>query len=149
MGHRADRDWETWIRKVHEDFAGKSGNVIFIVDDHQLLSIIQSLEDQGFNIERLNFTMKNAYEMSVVLQQMVLHNRLKWYPGCGQIFDKNGNEYNTIADEKDDLVSEMASLVKKRTAHGRWKMDHEDGRHNDRCVTLGMACWFYVMSQGS
>ena len=67
------------------------------------------------------------------LRNLIVHRRLAWYRGCGQL---------PGIDRRDDLETELASLVLRQSTAGRCRIDHlRDGRHHDdRAFALGAAC---------
>jgi hypothetical protein len=68
------------------------------------------------------------------LRHLITHRRVNWYPDCGGVFPTNS--------PRDDLETELASLLLKQSESGRLRIDHRrDGvHHNDRAFTLGAAC---------
>jgi hypothetical protein len=120
-----------WIRSTAADFSG----IHFIVDSHQLVSVIQSLEAE-YPIERFEFRAgQGNCELALTLRQLILERQVRWYSGCGVI---PGEEH---ASPPDNLEHELASLV-VRESGGRFRFDHRnDGRHHDdRAFALAVAC---------
>ena len=118
-----------WIRNIQERF----GNVRFIVDEYQLLTIIEQLTDEGYDIERFQFASgKGNYQIGVSLRQGVIHNLVEWYPGCGSVVRPNG--------QTERLEDELASLVVKPMTGGKWRFDHlpDNYHHDDRAFVLGV-----------
>ncbi|QDT52229.1 Phage Terminase [Caulifigura coniformis] len=121
-----------WIHSVASAFPG----VRFILDPHQLVSVIQSLESR-FPIERYGFRGgQGNFEMAITLRQLILERQVRWYRGCGTVPGEEG------LDRPDDLERELASLVIREQSGGRFRFDHRnDGEHHDdRSFALGVAC---------
>jgi len=125
-----------WVSDWIHSVAGAFPGVRFVVDPHQLVSVIQSLETR-FPIQRYEFLGGQAnFEMAVTLRQLILERQVRWYPACGTV---SGEEE---LDPPDDLERELASLVVREQAGGRFRFDHRnDGQHHDdRSFALGVAC---------
>lgn len=142
-------EWvENWMKNVNRRFGGRNGRVYFVLDEYQLLSTIQRLEGE-YDITRFQFASGDGnWRMGLALRSLVIHRRLRWYPGCGRIADRNGN---VLTPYRDDLCTELASLIVKRYASGaKWRFDHrEDGTsHDDRAYALGAACLTLVENSG-
>lgn len=118
-----------WMRNMQDRF----GNVRFILDPYQLVSVIEDLTDEGFDIERFDFgSGKGNYEIGIALRQGILHHKVEWYPGCGSVRRPWGME--TLEDE-------LASLIVTPTSGGkRWRFDHiqDNVHHDDRSFVLGV-----------
>lgn len=128
-GHPTRISWvEDWI----EDVASRFHNVRFVLDDYQLLSTIQRLEGK-FDIQRFQFQGgQGNQKLAMQLRQLVLHQNVAWYPGCGSVPGMH----------RDDLETELASLILRQSSNGRFRIDHlPDGQHHDdRAFALGVAC---------
>ncbi len=142
-------DWvENWMRDINQRFGGKAGNVEFVVDKHQMLGIMQRLINEGFWVEEFEFKSGiGNYEIGLILRQLILHKRIKWYPGCGEILTEDGEMY--LPDNRDDLVTELAALEKKNLSGGaRWRFDHAPGGHDDRAFAVGALCRHIIIGSG-
>ena len=125
-----------WVTSWMHSIASRFPSVQFVVDAHQLASVIQELQDH-LPIERYEFLGGQAnYDMALTLRQLILERTLHWYPGCGVI---PGEEQNSPPD---NLETELASLIVREMPGGRFRFDHRcDGRHHDdRAFALGAAC---------
>lgn len=140
---------EQWIRNVQNDFGGSKGQVYFVVDQYQLLYLIQKLGGEGFNIEPFDFGAGvGNWEMSLILRQLILHQKVKWYEGCGTIYNPDGTPFKP-EDGRDDLSTELGNLTVKKMYNGsKWRIDHTDNAHDDRAIALGMCCRFIVQNSG-
>lgn len=119
---------EDWIR----DIAVRFPRVRFIVDEFQLVGTIQKLESM-YPIQRFSFAGgEGNHRIAVALRQLILHQRVRWYADCGAVPGPHRN----------DLETELASLILKHSSSGRLRIDHKsDGQnHDDRAFTLGVAC---------
>ncbi len=120
---------DDWIAVIARQFP----HVQFVIDPHQLVGTIQRLQHRH-DIIRFEFLAGTAnHDLAVTLRQHLLERRVAWYPGCGQI---------PTAERRDDLETELASLLLKQSASGRVRIDHHrDGvHHDDRSFALGAAC---------
>ncbi len=120
---------EDWIKRVAADFHA----VTFIVDEYQLVGTIQRFE-RTYDIRRFEFLSgRGNHALAVNLRKLILNREITWYPGCGEL---------TSRSDRDDLETELASLVLKQSASGRCRFDHlRDGiHHDDRAFALGAAC---------
>ncbi|MCA9076060.1 MAG: terminase [Planctomycetaceae bacterium] len=124
-----------WVEAWIEDVAASFPDVEFVIDEHQLVGTIQNLE-RCFNVRRFDFAAgKGNHRLAMRLRQLIVHQQVAWYAGCGDVSDA-GNP------QRDDLETELASLLLKQSETGRLRIDHHrDGvHHDDRAFTLGAAC---------
>jgi hypothetical protein len=123
-----------WVEEWIESVAARFTNTRFVLDEHQLVGTIQRLEG-WHDIRRFDFAggMGN-HRLAVRLRQLILLRQIAWYPDCGRITIPGGR--------RDDLETELASLILRQTEIGRWRIDHpNDGGHfDDRAFALGAAC---------
>lgn len=127
---------EDWIDQVSRSF----GDVTFVLDEYQLLSVIQRL-DGRYAIHRFEFRGGlGNYALASNLRRLILERQVRWYRGCGAIEAPWG---------RDDLETELASVVVRETRGGRWRIDHlrDSSHHDDRVFALGAACLFFVQHQ--
>lgn len=143
---------ENWMRWVNSAFGGKYGNVHFVLDKFQLLGVGQQLEELGFSIDYYDFASgMGNWKMGVILRQLIIHNRIRWYKNCGCILDPDSKRPIETAIGRDDLEIELASLIVKNYSQGRrWRFDHiDDGvHHDDRAFSLGAACQYVIENSG-
>lgn len=121
-----------WVEDWIEDVASRFQPVHFVLDEYQLLGTIQRLE-QRYSVERFAFAAgEGNHRLAMQLRRLIVHRQIEWYPGCGQI----------PGVHRDDLETELASLLLKQSPNGRVRIDHrQDGEHHDdRSFTLGVAC---------
>ena len=131
----------SWVEDWIEDIASRFHQVRFVVDDYQLLSTIQQLEGR-YPIERFAFQSGNGNQkLSVQLRQLILHQMIEWYPDCGAV----------PGFHRDDLETELASLILRQSSNGRVRIDHiQDGQHHDdRAFALGVACLALTENNGA
>ncbi|MBW3540662.1 MAG: hypothetical protein KY476_10355, partial [Planctomycetes bacterium] len=123
-----------WVERWMHEVAAGFHDVTFIVDEYQLLSTIQRLESR-YAIERFAFRAgRGNHALTMLLRKLILHRELAWYPGCGEI----------AAAHRDDLETELASLLLRESPAGLCRLDHiRDGlHHDDRAFVLGAACLY-------
>ncbi len=76
----------SWVRNWMQNIQERFLDVLFIVDPYQLVTIIEELGADGFDIERFDFgSGKGNYEIGIALRQAIIHNRVEWYPNCGAV----------------------------------------------------------------
>lgn len=120
---------EDWIRWAGDSFAPIS----FVIDDYQLIGVIQRLSP-WWDLRRVQFQGGRANHLAaMVLRRLILQREIVWYPGCGHL---------DVPWGRDDLETELASLIWRQNASGRYRFDHHrDSRHHDdRAFALAMAC---------
>lgn len=129
---------ENWIHQMASRFAVTE----FVIDEYQLLGTIQKLE-QYYPIKRFEFQGgKGNHALAMVLRNLIVQRRLQWYPRCGQLDDRS---------ERDDLETELSSLLLRQTQGGRVRIDHHQRMnfHDDRAFALGAACLYAMRSTGA
>jgi hypothetical protein len=128
--HPVPVSWvEDWIAQTAAHF----GSVRFVLDEYQLVGVIQKLS-ACCDIARFDFAAgRGNHALTMALRNLIVHRRVRWYAGCGQI-DSDG--------ARDDLETELASLIVRETAGGRLRLDHrrDAASHDDRAFALGAAC---------
>jgi hypothetical protein len=128
---------QDWIAEV----ASRFRHVRFVVDVHQLLYIVQQYESR-FEIERFDFQGgAGNHRLAVNLRQLITQKQIAWYPGCGAIAPVRSGAAGSSPINRDDLESELASLLLRQSGSGRVRFDHRhDGlHHDDRAFTLALA----------
>ncbi len=124
-----------WVEDWIEDVAAAFPDVLFVIDEHQLVGTIQNIE-RSYAVKRFDFAAgRGNHRLAIRLRQLIVHQHVAWYPGCGDISSE-------IETSRDDLETELASLLLKQSETGRLRIDHHrDGvHHDDRAFTLGAAC---------
>lgn len=118
---------ERWIDDIRKNFDLFS----VVIDPYQMESTYQryngivqlkKFEPRGG---------KSNYEMAQILRSLIVNKKLFWFPGCGDIQTPGGGIHT--------LVDEFCELITKIMSYG-FRIDHLPGRHDDRAVSLGMAC---------
>lgn len=120
---------EDWIKKMGRAFRP----IRFVLDEYQLVGTLQKLSGR-FDLKRFEFGGgKGNHALAMLLRHLIVQKQLAWYPGCGQIPN---------APRRDNLETELASLLLRTTSIGRVRIDHrkESGCHDDRAFALGAAC---------
>lgn len=120
---------EEWIAAMGQSFQP----VRFVLDEYQLVGTLQKLSSR-WPMKRFQFSGgKGNHILAIQLRHLIVQKQLVWYPGCGQIPNHAG---------RDDLETELASLILRTTSTGRVRIDHRrDGNHHDdRAFALGAAC---------
>ncbi len=134
---------EHWIEQAAQQFP----SIKFVLDEFQMLSVYQKFHTR-YPMKRFPFLAgQGNHTLAINLRQMILQRQLAWFPGCGC--------YSPVADalwsdgplpteptDRDDLATELSSLLLKQSHSGRVRIDHKsDGlHHDDRAFALGAAC---------
>jgi hypothetical protein len=127
-----------WIEKISAQFRP----VQFVLDEWQLLGVIQAFEKK-VKIHRFEFAAgKGNHELALTLYRLIRQKQVAWYRGCGA---RSGTP------NRDDLETELASLLFRQSPSGRCRIDHRtDGDfHDDRSFALGAACWHALKQPSS
>lgn len=138
---------ENWINTVTHQF-GSRGSIQFVVDKYQLLYVMQKLEE-SHEIYPFAFSSGTGnFELATILKGLILHKKIRWYPDCGIILDKNGRPYRP-QDGKDTLVTELSKLTVNRIgSSSRWRFNHLPNEHDDRAFALGAMARHIVINSG-
>lgn len=121
-----------WVREWIERTAAAFAPIEFILDEYQLIGTIQELASK-YALTRFDFAGgKGNQALATTLRRLIVERQVRWYSGCGQV----------ESVERDDLETELASLVVRMLPGGRMRIDHrrESGCHDDRAFALGAAC---------
>ena len=132
---------EDWIDRAAAAFPG----IAFTIDEFQLLSTYQRYLNR-YPMKRFQFLAgQGNHALALHLRQSILQRKVVWYPGCGTypsqataLWQDESPQYS----ERDDLTTELASLLLRQSQSGRVRIDHRsDGiHHDDRAFALGAAC---------
>ena len=120
---------EDWIAKIGKSFPP----IRFVLDEYQLVGTLQKLSGR-YDLRRFAFGGgKGNHALAMQLRHLIVQRQLAWFPGCGRIPTANG---------RDDLETELASLILRTKSTGLVRIDHrqETGCHDDRAFALGAAC---------
>jgi hypothetical protein len=131
-----------WVENWIEQIAGAFGRVTFVIDEYQLLAVIQRFEERHA-IHRFEFRAGlGNYQLASNLRRLILNKQVGWYAGCGRL---------DVPWGRDDLETELASVVVRETGGGRWRIDHlaDATHHDDRVFALGAACLYCVQHPAS
>ncbi len=134
---------EEWMHRTARNFLVSR----FVLDEYQLLSVIQQWEG-AYSIKRFEFRSGSGnHALAMALRNLISERRVAWYPGCGAI-DAETSPHGSI---RDDLETELASLIVKESGKGLIRFDHlRDGRHHDdRAFVLAVACLELLRDVGS
>ena len=118
----------------------------FVFDEFQLLSVIQQWSGT-YPVTRFQFKSgQGNHALALTLRNLISEQRVAWYPGCGAI----EAELSPHGSRRDDLETELASLIVKESGRGMVRFDHlRDGRHHDdRAFVLAVACYHLLQNVG-
>ncbi len=132
---------ENWIDQAAAAFPG----IAFVIDEFQLLSTYQKYQTR-YPMKRFQFLAgQGNHALALHLRQSILQRKVAWYPGCGTYPTQARSLWQDEPPQsaaRDDLTTELASLLLKQSNSGRVRIDHKsDGiHHDDRAFALGAAC---------
>lgn len=119
-------DIESWLDARLDRFP----HLGIIVDPYQLEGTVQRFMARTPSITRyLGRGSTGNFHMAELMRTSIIEQKLLWAPGEGA--------HPQIAN--DDIVSELSELIIKQLPSGKYRFDHENGGHNDRAVSIGMA----------
>ncbi len=130
-----------WVDAWIEGIAARFHDVTFVLDPWQLVGTIQRYEGL-YDLRRFDFGAgRGNHALALALRRTILHRQVRWFPGCGQLPDQS---------ERDDLETELASLLLRQSTSGRCRIDHSTGgiHHDDRSFALGAAL-LHALSEGA
>ncbi|MAG94249.1 MAG: terminase [Planctomycetaceae bacterium] len=128
---------DDWMRRT----AARFRSVTFVIDEYQLLGTIQRYE-QAYDVRRFEFLGgRGNHALALALRNLIVHRGVAWYPDCGAIDAAHG---------RDDLETELASLILKQSQSGHCRIDHRPDQihHDDRAFALGAACLHAIGATG-
>lgn len=119
---------EDWIERQSAAFPG----LCIWVDEYQLVGIVQKFETR-LPISRFAFgSGVGNHQLTITLRQAIVNQTITWSANCGVIEREDG--------QRDDLETELASLILRQSAGGRIRFDHATGQHDDRAFVVAVAC---------
>lgn len=123
---------------------GEHSEMCYVFDKHQMAHCCQVLRTAGKYVEEFEFRSGiGNHQASILLQQYLMEGRIKWYDGCGVMYDEDGNVWQPQG-VRDDLETELCNLViKQTTGSKRWRFDHPRGGHDDRAFTVAASVKFF------
>lgn len=126
------RDVEDWIREIQSKFAPN----VFVVDPYQMEGTIQWMQREGIPVEPFKSRGGHGnYEMAQLLRALIVERRLAWYVGAGSL-------------PGDSFADELVGLRVKRMPYG-FRFDHENQKHDDRAVAVGMMAMKALLFQAT
>lgn len=130
-----------WVHDWIQEIAANFPHVRFVLDPHQLVQTIQQWE-RRYDITRFDFLGgAGNHRLAMVLHQLIVQRQIAWYPGCGTVETPTLPTPPASAAGRDDLETELASLLLRQSASGRLRFDHRRDRrhHDDRAFALAVA----------
>ncbi len=115
---------EGWLAEAVVEYNGAK----VYADPFQAVHLIQRLRARHVRITPHQFTSRSNAELA-----LTLHNLLR--------------ERRIVLQDDADLRDELANVRLRETSPGVYRIDHVQGRHDDRAIALGLAS-FYLSRQG-
>ncbi|RLS59401.1 MAG: terminase [Planctomycetota bacterium] len=134
-----------WVEAWIEHTAMAFPEITFVLDEYQLVATLQKYETR-YVMRRFPFLGGlGNHRLALHLRQSILQRNLAWYPGCGTYPATATSLWQetpptTGETLRDDLVTELSSLLLRQNSSGRVRIDHRADAHDDRSFALGAAC---------
>ena len=124
---------DQWVDEAVRDFGAT-----VVVDQYQMEASIQRYESMGYKVHRFDPRGgKSNHVLAMTMAALIQNGLLMWYKGCGSVYLKSRLGGYT----EHTLVDEFSEIITKHMAYGT-RLDHLPGKHDDRVISLGMACVF-------
>ena len=114
---------EAWIAEA----VGEYNRASVFIDPFQAALMIERLRRRRVSIKPHQFTARSNAEIALCLHRLLRERRL-------------------VLPADDGLRDELANVRLLETSPGVYRLDHDEGRHDDRAVALGLAA-FYLNKQ--
>jgi phage terminase large subunit-like protein len=114
---------EDWVFEAHRSY--NSARVV--LDPWQAVSTAQRLRQRGVTVKEHAFTAQSNAKIAMTLHRLLRDRAL------------------ALPDDS-ELLGELANVRLRETSPGVYRLDHEQGEHDDRAVALGLAA-FYLTQQ--
>lgn len=129
-----------WVEQWLDRQRGAFPTLEVWVDDHQLAGIVQKYE-RFLPVHRFNFRGgQGNHQLAGVLQQAILNRQIAWPTKCGAIETADGT--------RDDLETELASLVLQEKSRQLVRFNHTSRGHDDRAFVVAVACLKLIEKRG-
>jgi len=110
---------EAWVAEAVAEYNGAS----VFADPFQAVHMIQRLRARRVKIASHQFTARSNAELA-----LTLHNLLR--------------ERRIVLPDDPELRDELANVRLRETSPGVYRLDHDQGRHDDRAIALGLAAFY-------
>ena len=110
---------EAWVAQASAEYKGAS----VYADPFQAVHMIQRLRARRVRITPHQFTVRSNAELA-----LTLHNLLR--------------ERRIVLPDDAQLRDELANVRLRETSPGVYRLDHDQGRHDDRAIALGLAAFY-------
>ncbi len=108
-----------WVAEAAAEYNGAS----VYADPYQAVHLIQRLRSRRVKISSHTFSARSNAELA-----LTLHNLLR--------------ERRIVLPDDPDLRDELSNVRLRETSPGVYRLDHDQGRHDDRAIALGLACFY-------
>lgn len=108
------------IEKYLYETSIEYGNAPIYGDPSQFIQMRQELAQMGRKVREFKFTPTSVGELGSAMV-MALQNRQVWLP------------------DREELRDELLNVRLKESSPGVYRLDHDDKRHDDQAVAIGMA----------
>lgn len=102
------------------EVVGRYGNPVVVFDPYQAVGMMQRLRGRGVRTSEFTFSPQAVGRLGLTLHNLIRGHRL------------------AIPDDP-DLIDELENVRLRETSPGVVRMDHDNGRHDDRAVAIALA----------
>ncbi len=127
----------SWAKHWFEQVQLNYEDVTFIVDPWQMQTCIEELSRTA-RVKPIEFAgSQYNHRLAMCLRQLIIERRITYYNHCGSIPGPHRN----------DLSTELASLLLHQSGPGWLRIDHKANGHDDRAFALGAAALELIENQ--
>ena len=109
---------EEWLLEAHRQF----NRARLVLDPWQAVSTAQRLRAAGVSVKEFTFSASSNAELALTLYRLLRERNL------------------ALPDDK-ELLAELANVRLRETSPSVYRLDHDEGQHDDRAVALALAAF--------
>jgi hypothetical protein len=132
QGSKSHRVPIAWVERWIEEIAAQFYRPTVVIDPYQMEGVIQRWEGTLRVVRFEARGGKSNYELASALRSLMVHQRLRLYEGAGAVV----GSFKEREGMKDDLVAELSRVKVIPKPYG-YRIDHDEGDHDDRVIALG------------
>jgi phage terminase large subunit-like protein len=116
---------EAWVSEATAEY----NRCRWRADPFQAALMIQRLKAKRVPIEAHQFTVRSNAELAMTLHSLLRERRI-------------------VLPDDPELRDELANVRLRETSPGVYRLDHDQGRHDDRAIALGLAAFYLSRRRG-
>ena len=109
---------EEWLLEAHRQFNGAK----LVLDPWQAVSTAQRLRAAGVSVKEFTFSASSNAKLALTLHRLL-------------------RDRNLALPDDEELLAELANVRLRETSPGVYRLDHDEGAHDDRAVALALAAY--------